>query len=456
MVQNLSDLYDANFKKIRGKSAQGFVRPTVGEYFMTHKDFIEIAKTINVDSFRWEGVPFYNFARQENNLRNFYIKPDGTKTFIIGLQDTVHQYTLTTPWDLSTCSFDEVEFDIGDQDGTPVGIFFSSDGSKMYVLGDLNNFVYQYTLSTPWDVSSTSYDEVSFDVSSQEIYLETLCFNYDGSKMYIAGSDNESIYQYTLTTPWDLSTASYDESYFSLSDQSNDPKGFGFGSNGTKLYVPDQTSKSIYQYTLSISWDVSTASYDSVYFDFTELGLTFLGNVVFNSVGNRMHIISYDYVYQFELNENWNIGTINLPNNINWKVFYGNEARSFFIKPDGTKLYLGYEDENIYQYTLSNAWDISTATYDSVYIDIGDEDTAPNDFVFNIEGDRLYLVGASLDSVHQYSLSNAWDLSTAVYDSVTLDVSNHINILFGIFINSNNNSLYLGDINYDTIYQYNL
>jgi hypothetical protein len=274
--------------------------------------------------------------------------------------------------------------------------------------------------------------------------------------MYIAGSDNESIYQYTLTTPWDLSTASYDESYFSLSDQSNDPKGFGFGSNGTKLYVPDQTSKSIYQYTLSISWDVSTASYDSVYFDFTELGLTFLGNVVFNSVGNRMHIISYDYVYQFELNENWNIGTINLPNNINWKVFYGNEARSFFIKPDGTKLYLGYEDENIYQYTLSNAWDISTATYDSVYIDIGDEDTAPNDFVFNIEGDRLYLVGASLDSVHQYSLSNAWDLSTAVYDSVTLDVSNHINILFGIFINSNNNSLYLGDINYDTIYQYNL
>jgi hypothetical protein len=117
---------------------------------------------------------------------------------------------------------------------------------------------------------------------------------------------------------------------------------------------------------------------------------------------------------------------------------------------------LGGYSGNIYQYTLSNAWDISTATYDSVYIDIGDEDTAPNDFVFNIEGDRLYLVGASLDSVHQYSLSNAWDLSTAVYDSVTLDVSNHINILFGIFINSNNNSLYLGDINYDTIYQYNL
>jgi hypothetical protein len=42
MVQKLSDLYDANFKKLRGKAAQGFIRPTLGQYFMTHKDFYEI------------------------------------------------------------------------------------------------------------------------------------------------------------------------------------------------------------------------------------------------------------------------------------------------------------------------------------------------------------------------------------------------------------------------------
>jgi hypothetical protein len=41
-MKNLSDLYDANFKKIRGKAAQGFVRPTLSEFFMSHKDFVEI------------------------------------------------------------------------------------------------------------------------------------------------------------------------------------------------------------------------------------------------------------------------------------------------------------------------------------------------------------------------------------------------------------------------------
>jgi hypothetical protein len=42
MVQNLSDLYDATFKKNRGKAAQGLIRPTLSEFFMSHKDFVEV------------------------------------------------------------------------------------------------------------------------------------------------------------------------------------------------------------------------------------------------------------------------------------------------------------------------------------------------------------------------------------------------------------------------------
>jgi hypothetical protein len=42
VVQKLSDLYKAYFKKVRGKASKGWIRPTIGEYFMTHKDFTEI------------------------------------------------------------------------------------------------------------------------------------------------------------------------------------------------------------------------------------------------------------------------------------------------------------------------------------------------------------------------------------------------------------------------------
>lgn len=41
-MTTLSNIYHANFKKIRGKAAQGFVRPTLSEFFMSHKYFVEI------------------------------------------------------------------------------------------------------------------------------------------------------------------------------------------------------------------------------------------------------------------------------------------------------------------------------------------------------------------------------------------------------------------------------
>jgi hypothetical protein len=43
-MRYLSELYNATFKKIRGKAKQNFIRPTLCEFLMTHKDFIEIPK----------------------------------------------------------------------------------------------------------------------------------------------------------------------------------------------------------------------------------------------------------------------------------------------------------------------------------------------------------------------------------------------------------------------------
>ena len=38
----LSDLYNVTLKRgIRGKASEGFVRPTIGENFMSHRDFKE-------------------------------------------------------------------------------------------------------------------------------------------------------------------------------------------------------------------------------------------------------------------------------------------------------------------------------------------------------------------------------------------------------------------------------
>jgi hypothetical protein len=77
MTQKLSNIYKAYFKKNRGKASEGFIRPTIGEYFMTHKDFVEIEstsggwlRTFSGDIGDDSGIGTYsNFTYSEINAR---------------------------------------------------------------------------------------------------------------------------------------------------------------------------------------------------------------------------------------------------------------------------------------------------------------------------------------------------------------------------------------------------
>ena len=47
-------------------------------------------------------------------------------------------------------------FDIKSQEQVPVGLAFNTDGTKMFVLGSSGNDVNEYTLTTGFDVSTAS------------------------------------------------------------------------------------------------------------------------------------------------------------------------------------------------------------------------------------------------------------------------------------------------------------
>jgi sugar lactone lactonase YvrE len=219
-------------------------------------------------------------------------KPDGTKMYILDtFADAVLQYTLSTPWDLSTASYDSVSFSVAGQDSGSAGLEFKPDGTKMYMSGLTGSSVYQYTLSTPWDLSTASYDSVSLSVAGQESTPLEVRFKPDGTKMYIVGNTSDNVHQYTLSTPWDLSTASYDSVSFSVAGQETSPQGMEFKPDGTKMYIAGNVADAVLQYTLSTPWDLSTASYDSV-------SLSVAGQVgasdalFFKPSGDKMYLVS--------------------------------------------------------------------------------------------------------------------------------------------------------------------
>ena len=128
--------------------------------------------------------------------------------------------------------------------------------------------VFEYDLATPWDVSTASYSGNSLVTDTGaaqtpvQVYLRS-----NGTTMFIMGSGGTSadaIFQYTLSTPWDLSTASYDNISFSVNSEDTNPQGISFHPNGTKFFMVGRTGWSVYEYEMSTPWDITTASYTSV------------------------------------------------------------------------------------------------------------------------------------------------------------------------------------------------
>ncbi|SVB24087.1 uncharacterized protein METZ01_LOCUS176941, partial [marine metagenome] len=78
-------------------------------------------------------------------------------------------------------------FSVSVQSHWPTGLAFSSDGTKMFVVGNAGDDVNEYTLTTGFDVSTASFVD-SFSVSSQETTPTGLAFSSDGTKMFVVGN----------------------------------------------------------------------------------------------------------------------------------------------------------------------------------------------------------------------------------------------------------------------------
>jgi len=262
-----------------------------------------VAETVGylINSLSYDSVSF-DASAQETNIYGLAFNADGTAMYTLGYgNDTVYQYTLSTAYDITTASYASKSFSVSSQDTTPVKVSFNTDGTKMFVLGSANDSIFQYSLSTGFDVSTASYDSVSFSVASQETSPAGMVFNNDGTKMFIIGSANDAVYQYSLSTAFDLSTASYASISFSVASQATFSSQVLFNSDGTKMFVLDNTNPdAIYQYSLSTSFDVSTASYDSVSADLSAQ-TTSVGTALFNGDGTKLLIASFNNgtIYQY-------------------------------------------------------------------------------------------------------------------------------------------------------------
>ena len=159
--------------------------------------------------------------------------------------DIIYQYTMSTPGDISTASFDSKSFSVGSQEGSPTGFDFSSDGLKMYAVG-FGDIIYQYTLSTAWDISTASYASKSLSVSAEESTTYSVVIGDSDDKAYITGDGERNVVQYNLSTTGDINTGQF-ATRISM-EFANTPGSLLFSSDGQYFYITDPSGKKIYQY----------------------------------------------------------------------------------------------------------------------------------------------------------------------------------------------------------------
>ena len=261
-----------------------------------------------------------NLSEQDSSPQGMFFKSDGTSLYYVGAnKDLFYQYTCSSNWALSTCSYDNVN--LSTQGVSPIGMFFKSDGTNLYEVGTTTGLFYQYTCTDAWNLSSCSYDSVS--LSTQDTQTSGMFFKSDGTKLYEVGRGSDLFYQYTCTDAWNLTSCSYDS--VNLSTQDLAPSSMFFKSDGTKLYEAGEVGNLFYQYSCSSAWDLSSCSYDSVSLSTQDIDPT---GMFFKSDGTKLYEVGLDnhLFYQYTLGTTFNHTNSSVPDGTHTTNYFCNDS----------------------------------------------------------------------------------------------------------------------------------
>ena len=414
----------------------------------------------DLDNLRFDGKKAFFSAYTSTNLdttiHGRYLKPDGTAFYVTQSSDSdrIRKYTMSTPFDISTCSYDSVSTTQlrTDYGIYPAAIFFKPDGTRVFYLDGTstsNCILRSYTLSTPWDITGTmTEDSNSFDLISivGSVALYSFTFKPDGTRFWTCdGNSTSAVYEFSLSTAWDLGNVSFvKQNSSTYSGYSNGYlSGISWKPDGTIFYTSHHGSKSLRQCTASTPWDISTSSLGSVggssyYQLFTSMDSRG-NNLQWKSDGTRAYMLSShdEFIHELQPSTAWTINGPLYGNDVNYyndnaytdliHVYKKTSQQSLYSmrwNPDGTKFYLSPSTSGIKEFSVSTPYD-----FKSTWTNTGQD--IPNTglgygiiaFNYNTDGTRFFLMELQNKVVKQYNLSTGFGFGTETDANADLDLT---------------------------------
>ncbi len=197
-------------------------------------------------------------------------------------KDRVYRFDLTSPYDVSTCSFvnqtsnldsTALQNDSNAKDREAIerknvlrGIEISNDGTKLFVI--FHEFqatpdqtrLLEYQLSTPFDLTTISLVlTAGIELQAQNENPKGLRFSPDGKRLWTVDHNNtatgKDITQISLDVAF--STASFTvDGVVSISANNPQPSGIAFSTNGLKMFVGGDDSREVEEYHLVCPFNI--------------------------------------------------------------------------------------------------------------------------------------------------------------------------------------------------------
>jgi hypothetical protein len=393
-----------------------------------------------------EKKAYFSVGAQEATLRGMAFSSDGTKMYAIGTTaDTVKLYNLSIAWDINTAVYAGTGFDFSvvGVEANPASVIFSTDGTKMYITGITTDNVLEYDLGTAWLPHTAVYNNKFLYIGNQEGVAYGSYIKPDGTKYYTIGSTNDILIEYTLSTPWDISTGVYTTSLAPNPFISNPayviftPDGYTFYIGGSLIHFDIQ------QYNLTVAWDLTTATLAkrAKWQAMSNSALYQTTSPVFSADGNYLYFVdtNIDNIMQLSLSAPYKIIDDGFTSEGTWNAddfgeLKTNQFMDFTFDNTGTIMFMPNKTTSILKrYDLSIPWDTSTAIYNGDYIDLTGLDANTNTsfygFTMKSDGTKFYILNSfgSQGYLWAFDLNTPWVLSSAVgYDSSTGKLSTGI------------------------------
>jgi len=254
-------------------------------------DIDETKSAIGDNAFNVASASFNNsqsFGAVGEQLSGLAFDTDGSKAYVIGISsELLKEYSLSTPFDLTSGTLLNT-LSLNGQSDDPQSIVFNNSGSTMFIYSAAGKDVDEYDLSTAFDTSTSTY-QATHSVNDQGGFVHEIVFNTDGTKMYNTDSSNDRIYEYNLATAYDISTKSLAGS-LAVGTWETQPTSIAFNHDGTQLFLAGYFTNDITIFNVTTPYSITSGvSYASTFSVNSQVANA--EAVRFNNDGTQMYIV---------------------------------------------------------------------------------------------------------------------------------------------------------------------